>query len=262
MLTVLRRLAGSTATGRGGPFDPDHGADRNWMHAAAPGIACRMARVESSPAGRGARAVTATSRGRHLSPERSRRTKLVAAALLLAIAGVALLAQGGWLWAKAEAGQWLLERAWTRAQQGETSVAPWPWADTQPVARLAAPAQGVDLIVLAGASARTLAWGPGHLAGSAAPGGAGHVVLTAHRDTHFRFLRTLAAGDTLVVEAAGGARRHYRVRSLATRHVDELALPRDTAAPTLTLITCWPFDALVPGGPWRYVVTAVAADAA
>jgi sortase A len=88
------------------------------------------------------------------------------------------------------------------------------------------------------------------------------VVLTAHRDTHFRFLRTLAAGDTLVVEAAGGARRHYWVRSLATRHVDELALPRDTAAPTLTLITCWPFDALVPGGPWRYVVTAVAADAA
>jgi hypothetical protein len=33
-------------------------------------------------------------------------------------AGVALLAQGGWLWAKAEAGQWLLERAWARAQQG------------------------------------------------------------------------------------------------------------------------------------------------
>jgi len=25
----------------------------------------------------------------------------------------------------------------------------------------------------------------------------------------------------------------------------------------LTLITCWPFDAVVPGGPLRYVVHAV-----
>jgi len=24
----------------------------------------------------------------------------------------------------------------------------------------------------------------------------------------------------------------------------------------LTLITCYPFDAVDPGGPWRYVVTA------
>jgi sortase A len=26
--------------------------------------------------------------------------------------------------------------------------------------------------------------------------------------------------------------------------------------PTLTLITCYPFDAVVPGGPLRYVVVA------
>jgi sortase A len=29
-------------------------------------------------------------------------------------------------------------------------------------------------------------------------------------------------------------------------------------APMLTLVTCYPFDAIVPGGPLRYVVTAVA----
>jgi sortase A len=27
----------------------------------------------------------------------------------------------------------------------------------------------------------------------------------------------------------------------------------------LTLVTCYPFDALVPGGPLRYIVTAEAA---
>jgi len=28
--------------------------------------------------------------------------------------------------------------------------------------------------------------------------------------------------------------------------------------PTLTLVTCWPFDAIAPGGTLRYVVVAVA----
>jgi sortase (surface protein transpeptidase) len=30
-----------------------------------------------------------------------------------------------------------------------------------------------------------------------------------------------------------------------------------TGRKSLTLITCWPFDAIVPGGPLRYVVRAV-----
>ena len=33
----------------------------------------------------------------------------------------------------------------------------------------------------------------------------------------------------------------------------------DGAAPRLTLVTCYPFDALIPGGPLRWVVTADAA---
>ena len=36
-------------------------------------------------------------------------------------------------------------------------------------------------------------------------------------------------------------------------------IPRDTAVPTLTLVTCYPFDAINPGGPLRYVVVAEAA---
>jgi sortase A len=30
----------------------------------------------------------------------------------------------------------------------------------------------------------------------------------------------------------------------------------DTEEPMLSLVTCYPFDAAVPGGPMRYVVTA------
>lgn len=76
------------------------------------------------------------------------------------------LSEGAWIYAKAGLAQLLLQRAWSRALQGEADPKPWPWADTSPVARLRAPGSGVDMIVLSGAYGRTLAFGPGHLASS------------------------------------------------------------------------------------------------
>ena len=181
----------------------------------------------------------------------------VAVALLVAAGGLAL-GSGAYLYGKAQVGQWLLHRAWLRTQASGKPIAPWPWADTQPQARLLAPAQHADLLVLAGASGRTLAWGPAHLDNSATVGAAGNAVVSGHRDTHFRFLAHVAIGDSLIVERADGDRIVYRVSDIAIVDARALAIPRDTERPTLTLITCYPFDALVPGGPLRYVVTAEA----
>jgi sortase A len=46
------------------------------------------------------------------------------------------------------------------------------------------------------------------------------------------------------------------VRERYVADVRTLRLPRNTAVPTLTLVTCYPFDAVVPGGPLRLVVIA------
>jgi sortase A len=178
---------------------------------------------------------------------------------LLAVAGAAAFGGGIYLHAKAELAQWLLHAAWSESRETGAPVKPWPWADTHPVVRLVAPAQDADVLVLAGASGRTLAFGPGHLSGSAVPGDAGNAVITAHRDTHFRFLRTVNPGDELVVERADGGMRHFRIRGAYVADYRELRLPRDTPVPTLTLVTCYPFDAVNPGGPLRYVVVAEAA---
>jgi len=152
----------------------------------------------------------------------------------------------------------LLHAAWAKTQDSGLPAKPWPWADMHPVARLIAPAQDADLLVLSGASGRTLAFGPGHLSGSAIPGDPGNSVITAHRDTHFRFLQRLAAGDTLMVEGRNGARRHFHVLRTYVADYRALNIPRDTLQPTLTLVTCYPFDAINPGGPLRYVVVAEA----
>ena len=242
---------GTIAADRGGSFDRNGHESRNWMRASPPGIAFRCRPAESSPIGSGARA------GRERAT-RFRRATLLVLILLLAGAGVAAFGSGLYIHAKAGVAQALLHAAWAKTQDSGMPAQPWPWADMHPVARLIAPAQDADLLVLSGASGRTLAFGPGHLSGSANPGDPGNSVITAHRDTHFRFLQRVAAGDTLVVEGRDGARRHFHVLRAYVADYRALNIPRDTLQPTLTLVTCYPFDAVNPGGPLRYVVVAEA----
>ncbi|MFI4903227.1 MAG: class GN sortase [Burkholderiales bacterium] len=199
------------------------------------------------------------------SGTRASRAWRVLAALAL-VAAACAFARALYLDAKATLGQALLERAWLASKASGTDVKPWPWADMHPVARLRAPAQDADVIVLAGATGRTLAWGPGHLDGSARAGDPGNAVFTAHRDTHFAFLAGVRIGDRLVVERVDGERVDFRVEATAVVSVDTLRLRAVTARPTLTLVTCYPFDAIAPNTRWRYVVSATritpAADAA
>ena len=110
--------------------------------------------------------------------------------------------------------------------------------------------------MLAGATGRTLAFAPGHLRASVTPGKIGNSVLSGHRDTHFAFLKELVPNDRFSVETAGGEPLWFQVT--ATEVVDSRSsrLRLDADVPMLTLITCYPFDAVDPGGPLRYVVTA------
>lgn len=171
-------------------------------------------------------------------------------------AAFAALAGGAAIVGKATLGQALLERAWRESRATGAPVKPWPWADMHPVARLRSPAHDADFIVLAGATGRTLAWGPGQLDGSARPGDAGNTVFTAHRDTHFAFLAHMHRGDVLDVERVDGVHVHYRVDAMAVVDVGSLALRAHGDVPTLTLVTCYPFDAIAPNTRLRYVVSA------
>ena len=187
---------------------------------------------------------------------RRSRSRLVAAitALLLALAAWQL---GGaaWIHAKAALAQHLIAAAWKDTKL-DGARRPWPWADTHPVARLTVPSRGISLYVLAGTSGRSLAFGPGHVDGTAAPGSAGNSVIVAHKDTHFAFLRDLREDEEIAVEDARGRVTRYRVREVAVVDKSETRLLDPADSPQLTLITCWPFDAVQPGTAQRYVVIA------
>ena len=184
---------------------------------------------------------------------RSPRRWLVACLLCL---GFWQFGQGAYIPAKAWMAQELMQRAWVRGAEGAARPAPWPWADTWPVARLFARSGDVELIVLAGGSGRTLAFGPGHLSASALPGETGNTVIAGHRDTHFSFLRDVEIGESLVIETLGGIKHLYKVVGIDVVDSRRGSLLLDTDEPFLSLVTCYPFEALDPGGPMRYVVTA------
>ena len=176
-------------------------------------------------------------------------------ALLLGL-GTWQVASAGLIHAKALLAQRLIASAWTQAHDGGPARRPWPWADMRPVARLTVPARGVDLYVLDNASARALAFGPAHVGGTARPGSFGNSVLVAHRDTHFAFLERVEMGDEVVIEAAQGRRVRYRVSEVTVMDKGEARLIDEPGAPQLTLVTCYPFDAVRPGTSLRYVVVA------
>jgi len=184
-----------------------------------------------------------------------RNTGYLAVSALLAL-GFWQLGQGAYIPAKAWLAQELMQRAWVRTGAGERRAAPWPWADTWPVARLTAKARGVDLIVLAGGSGRTLAFGPGHLGASALPGEIGNTIIAGHRDTHFRFLKNVEPGELIRVETAAGQGHLYEVTSIDIVDSRKGSVLLDTDTAMMTLVTCYPFDAREAGGPLRYVVTA------
>lgn len=185
----------------------------------------------------------------------SARAGLVAVSCLLCL-GFWQLGQGAYIPAKAWFAQELMQRAWRKAQDGASDTAPWPWADTRPIARLSAKGGDIELIVLEGGSGRTLAFAPGHLSVSALPGEKGNSIIAGHRDTHFQFLQFMKRGESILVEMVNGNNHLYRVTDIDVVDSRRGSIVIDTELPMLSLVTCYPFDAAEAGGPLRYVVTA------
>ena len=169
--------------------------------------------------------------------------------------GALVLLKGAWIPAKAALAQVLLERAWQETLLTQQQIKPWPWADTWPIAKLSCERLGVHLVVLEGASGEVLAFGPGHQPDTVLPAASGNSVIVGHRDTSFSFLRNIQQGDLLLVENRNGKKMEYLVQQRSIKNADALYLA-STQEPWLTLITCYPFDALTTGGEQRFLVFA------
>jgi sortase A len=122
------------------------------------------------------------------------------------------------------------------------------------VGEIEIPAAGLATRVLEGDDARILRLGVGHIPGTAVPGPSGNVGLAAHRNTFFRGLRKVQVGDEIKFVTKVGTFR-YRVVSLRVVLPSAVEVLAPTQQPTLTLVTCFPFD-YVGDAPERLIVHA------
>lgn len=187
--------------------------------------------------------------------------RVVAATAL--IVGLALLATGLAQPIKAATGHHLLEQTFharLAAPRDEQATAerwrPWPWADVSPVAKLHFPNLGEDRVVLNSASGEALAWGVGHVPGTAPLGGPGIAAVAGHRDGRFELLADVREGDEIELTTLTGITRRYVVDARVVVDSRRVELPIDHhGTAELLLTTCWPIDGLF-AGPERLVVSA------
>ncbi len=178
------------------------------------------------------------------------------AAVVLLVAGALLFWSGAWIQIKAVVAQGMLEFAWGQTVISGKPVKPWPWADHWPVARIGFPEQGEDFVVLYGDNGSSLAFAPGWNIRSARPGDEGVTMISGHRDTHFRLLEGVTVGEQITLENSRGRVHNYKITNINTVDYRMANIPSNSMFRRLVLVTCYPFDAVVAGGPMRYVVTA------
>ncbi len=181
-----------------------------------------------------------------------RTTRLALVGALILLPGSFLVARAAWVKAKGEVGEVLIDRALDATLKDGIARRPWSWADIHPVARLTVSRLGIERPVLSNASGPALAFGIGHVNGTALPGASGNCVLAGHRDSWAAFLEDVRVADDVVV-ATHGRRAAYRVASTTLVRFDDARVLRDEGDGRLTLVTCWPFRGFVHS-PWRYVV--------
>jgi sortase A len=112
----------------------------------------------------------------------------------------------------------------------------------------------LEVPVLDGIDDITLNRGLGYIPGTAYPGQSGNVGIAGHRDGFFRALKDIGIGDAIELETPERI-DIYQVKDIVIVDKDDVSVLRPTSAPTLTLVTCYPFY-FIGSAPKRYIVIA------
>ena len=131
-------------------------------------------------------------------------------------------------------------------------------AESLPIAVLRMARVGLEVPVYPDVSELNLNRGAGWIEGTAAPNTGGNMAVAAHRDQYFRPLKDVEVGDIVELESLSGY-GEFRVSSIVIVDPDEVSVLDDTAVPTITLVTCYPFY-FIGNAPQRYVVQATAVE--
>ena len=123
-----------------------------------------------------------------------------------------------------------------------------------PLAILRIPSIHLEVPIFDGTDELTLNRGLGRIEGTAQIRQAGNIGLAGHRDGFFRGLKDIQRGDAVELVLSDRTKK-YVVDQTQVVTPDDVEVLAPTAAPTLTLVTCFPFY-YVGSAPKRFIVTA------
>jgi sortase A len=112
----------------------------------------------------------------------------------------------------------------------------------------------LEVPVFNGTDDPTLNRGVGRIIGTAQVGAGGNLGIAGHRDGFFRGLKDVAKGDVIEF-ARPGQTDFYVIDGIQIVDPGDVSVLGSTRAPSLTLVTCFPFY-YVGSAPQRYVVRA------
>ena len=136
---------------------------------------------------------------------------------------------------------------------------PKPLKAGELIGRIDIPRLRLSAAVAEGDDDGTLGKAVGHLPDTPMPWHRrGNVALAAHRDGLFRLLEKIRIDDDVRMVTTRGE-FHYRVKKTHIVDPDDVWVIAPTDAPTITLITCYPFS-FVGNAPRRFIVQAELVD--
>jgi sortase A len=151
-----------------------------------------------------------------------------------------------------------LERLQQEKKKGADRQLPAPAAPLRTplslIGRIEVPRLELSAIVREGVDETTLRRAVGHVPDTALPGASGNVALAGHRDTFFRPLKDVRKGDTVHLTTPEG-RFTYVVKDTRIVKPTDVSVLAPTTTPTLTLVTCYPFN-YIGSAPDRFIVRA------
>ena len=146
--------------------------------------------------------------------------------------------------------------AFVAATTQEPSKEPWcpRTLESGVFGRIEIPRLGISALIAEGTEPAQLDRAVGHISATVFPGQSGNCALAGHRDSFLRGLGGVRENDIIRIDTLQGTYTYLVEwsRVVGPHRVDVLD---STAAPSLTLVTCYPFQFVGPA-PERFVVRA------
>ncbi|WP_409270848.1 class D sortase [Neobacillus sp. SCS-31] len=187
--------------------------------------------------------------------------------LIFIFTGIAVLTAGGFqlVETKVKSGQSLEEARRLVKSEPDAVAAEEPGKEAaeqsnkpefgEVVGLLEIPAIHSELAIVEGTDPDDLKKGVGHYEGSYFPGEGGQIVLSGHRDTVFRRLGELKAGDVLTIRMPNTDTQYEITNTKIVDAEDRSIITLQKEKEELIVTTCYPFS-YVGNAPERYIIYA------